>query len=331
MRRSRSHLDHLAISRRYKTTVRPAGRARFGGFAAGIVGQRMLAAVREANDEVVEPLSASKKVLKQVVAAFAAAAEGRSVDSLLCSPALTHRFVLRCHQRGIEWSEQRLLRQIMAIRKNPRLYGISLPRSTKREPLSAATREAALPGVEIALATMKYRHQASIDDLLVDPVLRQEFDRLTENFAPRASVEARRKAALYLRKVRLKQSHQEIDLRGELKLDRLSRRLRDAGSVRSIDLDAIEQTSGLFALQIRSSSKPYLYCGTGAYLRSSVRLVAREDLWNVVADGLLPSVDPAEMRVRVFEQSTLDDLPIATWAELLIDRKRPYFNFRPAA
>ncbi|MEM8781909.1 MAG: hypothetical protein AAGE65_03545 [Planctomycetota bacterium] len=285
----------------------------------------------EFEQEFIKPSTHSKTMIRGIVRAFCRAAEGRSVDNLLCSPQRTAAFLRECANLNIHASENVLLRLLMAIRKNPKKFEAVIPRSTVRDPITTGQREAALPGVEVALSTLVYRHRSSIDDVLVSPVIRSEFDSLCQKFVRDADIEVCRRTALYLRKVRMNAAQHDADERADLQFERLRRNLREAGTVGALNFDLAKEAEGLFTLQAPRDSQPYIFCGVATRLDVALQAAVREDFWANATGGLMPIDDVADIRVRIFNRKSLDDHPVVTWARRLIEVKQPYFNLPLAA
>ncbi len=149
---------------------------------------------------VVRNLSRRRETAEEqsVMAAFRETHDGYSVDRVVADPELNAIFRKECRNRGIERADAELNRTLFRIRKQGRL--IQIPTS-KRTTFGWDECDAYIDASEIALSQMFSRGCATLDEILVDPVLAARFDDIARSFAPDFTPLQYRWAALKLRKV----------------------------------------------------------------------------------------------------------------------------------
>jgi site-specific DNA-methyltransferase (adenine-specific) len=130
-----------------------------------------------------------------VQAAYQKASEGRSVDFLLADPDANSQFVAECKSakipgRSVQWN-QLLLR----LRKSKKLSGASKPfrkSADQMEPYQFAS--------EVAMTQLSVSFDYSLDEILCNPELAEEFDQLAASYAPGFTPLEYRWAAIAFRK-----------------------------------------------------------------------------------------------------------------------------------
>ena len=249
--------------------------------------------------------------------AFVDVHDGWSADEVLVRDDLNAAFVARCRRQLPEADEAELNWLLLNLRKAGRLDALATRQANLRH-------EDYAHAAEIAARQMYDKYQSSIDRVLCDPKLRQEFDRIARSVTPDASAYELRKAALSLRKAR--------QLRPEL-VARVAAWHKQVITLSAKDVLAdpkrIPDTPGIYIFRDASG---YLYIGESEDLRARVtkhldhsdRKSLARYLWQEGADGVtveLHAFDPdsnaryKEMR-RAYE------------SELIASRK-PRFNLAP--
>ncbi|MEO0530440.1 MAG: site-specific DNA-methyltransferase [Planctomycetota bacterium] len=133
-----------------------------------------------------------------LVEAFHAAADGVSLDWLLCRPEMQAKFHAACEEAGLLGSPYEWNRQLLKLRKSGELG--------KGESKRAATPDVGDPNdyafaAEAAWAKVRTKHAGvTLDDLLCDPTKLELFDKAARQAAPGHDAAAYRWAALKLRK-----------------------------------------------------------------------------------------------------------------------------------
>lgn len=133
-----------------------------------------------------------------VVEAFAAAHRGYSADRVVVDPELNAEFTTACREKGLVGEPRSWNMLLFRLRKAGRLAAIP---TTERTTLGWADCDAFLFASEIAWRILVDEERAaSLDEILCDPLLADEFDRLAGQFAPGFGSYDYRRAALKLRK-----------------------------------------------------------------------------------------------------------------------------------
>jgi len=132
---------------------------------------------------------------RAVQEAFVAVHDGWSADEVLVRDDLNAALVARCRNVLPEADEAQINWMLLNLRKAGQLKA----EVTKQAPLH---HEQYAHAAEIAARQMYDKYQLSIDRVLCDPKLRQEFDRIARSVTPDVSAYELRKAALGLRKAR---------------------------------------------------------------------------------------------------------------------------------
>ena len=133
-----------------------------------------------------------------VVEAFAATHRGYSADRVVVDPELNTDFIAACREQGLVGEPRSWNMLLFRLRKAGRLAEIP---TTERTALDWAACDAFLFASEIAWRILvDDERAASLDEILCDPLLADDFDALAAQFAPGFSSYDYRRAALKLRK-----------------------------------------------------------------------------------------------------------------------------------
>ena len=178
-----SPAQHAKAARSRKTARRP---------------QRTLPFVDAAADEGRYTEAQLELTLQGVIESFCLTHQGFSPDRLVADPDLNRGFVESCKQLGLAGDARTWNFLLFRLRKAGKLSHIP---SQQRTLLSWDDCEDYLFASEIALQTMLVDDTAeSLDEILCDPYLAQEFDKIAQRFAPGHESLEYRWAALKLRK-----------------------------------------------------------------------------------------------------------------------------------
>lgn len=324
---SANRLNHFEISRRYGSTLRPCSAGRFGGMISASVVSGVRAGLQAIDGGGHEIDHEGGLVDSILLDAFAYVHHGFSVDRVLCDPALTRQFVAKVRGSLGQIDEGAILRRLISMRKRPRSFEGSLPPTTNRSKLSASVRGRILPAVELAVSRMRYEARSSIDDILVVPRVREDFDRLCSSMVRRASRIECRLTALYIRKDLHKFArHKSVQARASLDMRKIYRRFEDAGRLDSLDLGGIPEDPGIFSIVYGGARKKYVYVASGDSLRPAMETVSRRRVWESVSGGFW-DLPYDRLRLEYLQASKIDEQPIRMWADRLIEVKNPVFNY----
>ncbi len=246
--------------------------------------------------------------LRGVVDAFARTHDGFSADRVVADPTLDERFLEACREMGLAGEPRTWNSLLFRLRKAGQLA--ELP-TRERTGLSWEDCDGYLYASEIALATMLTDDKAdSLDEILCDPVLAEEFDALARAYAPGHTSFEYRWAALKLRKqAKLARS------RGAVLVppSRLGREV----PVAELEVESLPAGPGVYLLCGKSQR---LYVGEALDLRTRLlaQLEAGRGAW---ADF------PAPLTIRTYGTQT-EPAEMLAWQSCLARKYNPRLNYR---
>lgn len=186
--------------------------------------------------------------------AFELARAGYSADRVAADSSLNDVFLTECRRLGLAGTAATLNRALLNLRKRGELRGLKSTRTSF--PDEDQYRFAA----EMAARFMERRDGLSLDDIICDPELASEFDRLARLISPNYSSLQYRWAALNLRKGR------------GLKPELLSRVVQAVDvrilPVAGIDIKEVPAQQGLYLL---FTATHVLYVGEAENLNTRIR------------------------------------------------------------
>jgi len=170
--------------------------------------------------------------LASLIQAFGEVRDGYSVDRVIADPQLNRKFLRRCRELGLSGTDYALNWELMNARKAKKLS--HLPKTKSYTVRGTDEFEYAS---ELAIRFLERTQNASLDKIICDPELAEEFDKYAERLAPGFSPLEYRWVALGLRKAGRRSSRaQRIE---EPALERL-------GRVASFRLREVPDTGGLY-------------------------------------------------------------------------------------
>jgi GIY-YIG catalytic domain len=266
----------------------------------------------------VEPDRLTPQQKDLIAGAFAATHDGYSVDEVILDDARQEQFLAACAMSVPELSPLDRNRALLNLRKAGALVDIRTTRRSERSDLNPVR-----PLAEIAARRLQDQHAVSVDQIMADPVLREEFNAAVRAIDPEVDAYAARKAAFQLRKTR--------QLRPEL-ITRIADWDRQI-TVRPVaewrvDLESIPEVPGLYVF---SDASGYLYVGETDNLRrrleSHLAESDRQALANYLAREECVNV---QLEIHTFGAgSRMDEIRVRRACESELIRSRvPRFNIR---
>ncbi|HRX79009.1 MAG TPA: GIY-YIG nuclease family protein [Pirellulaceae bacterium] len=247
-----------------------------------------------------------------LVEAFDAVRDGYPADRVVADPMLNEPFISECRRRGLHHAPAVLNHSLLNLRKRGGLTG--KPRSKRTHFTNEDDYRFAS---EMAARFLERREGISLDNVLCDPDLAKEFDRLAADIAPGFSPLQYRWAALNLRKAR----RLEPEVAARIAPPVAVQKFRAV----ALDLADVPVDQGLYLF---FASKQLLYVGESENLRSRLKKhldhsdnkgLARW-LWEFGADEL-------HIEVQVLAANT--DTRVRKALELeLIRSREPIFNVK---
>ncbi len=265
-----------------------------------------------------EPDTLTRQQKDLIAAAFAATHDGYSVDEAILDDARQEQFQAACAMSVPELSPLERNWALLNLRKAGALSDIRTTRRSQSPDLNPVR-----PLAEIAARRLQDQHAVSVDQIMADPVLREEFNAAARAIDPEVDSYAARKAAFQLRKTR--------QLRPEL-ITRIADWERQI-TVRPVaewraDLESIPEVPGLYVF---SDATGYLYVGETDNLRRRLESHLAESDRQALANSLA-SQDCVNVLLEIHTfgaGSRMDEVRIRRACESeLIRSRNPRFNIR---
>jgi hypothetical protein len=314
-----TNLNQYELSRMLGSQMLPTKGVRFGGFGLLQTTAEVLQAQERFRNRTGDEPTFDYEQDRLIVQAFEDVRDGSSIDALLWDQELLGRFVTRCRELGFDNPVRLLSRRLMNVRKNKARYvkrGIILSPTTRKEPrLRIVPRYA--PVVEFALVAMRYRYGTSIDDILLDPILAEDFERRVREIAPELSGEELRRAALCIRKSREDHEIQELDV------ESVDREMSPAKPLSEIDVESLPEKSGLVEVD---EEDRHLYVVRVANVRPLVRELVAGDAFRIVQNSFW-TPDLSSITMRYVCGNRVAGFALKKWEEKLIHDYDPVFNW----
>lgn len=179
---------------------------------------------------------------EKIMQAFLEVRDRYSADKVIADPELDRKFLRRCRELGLAGTDYELNWKLMNARKASKLSGISDLIKTRSYRMGRVIDEFEYAS-ELAVRYIQQRTDVSLDQIICDPDLAQEFDTYAAKLAPGFSPLQYRWSAFGLRKAgRLGKKADQI---GELP------ELETFGRVRDLELGKIPNIGGLYLFSSR--------------------------------------------------------------------------------
>ena len=175
--------------------------------------------------------------IEKIMQAFLEVRDLYSADKVIADPALDRKFLRRCRELGLAGTDFELNWSLLNARKSSKLSSLSDLIKTKPYTLGKVVDEFDYAS-ELAARYMQQSKNVSLDQMMCDPELAEEFDAYASQLAPHFSSLQYRWAALGLRKAgRLGKKADEL---------RDVPELESFGRVTSLELIGIPEVGGLY-------------------------------------------------------------------------------------
>jgi hypothetical protein len=318
-----AELNQYAVSKVLGSKMKPTKSARFGNFALLETTAEALKA-RALSSSTRKPLGFTYDQDRVVVAAFEDVRQGAPPDAILWDRGLLRRFIHRCRELGLDAPDPFLARRLINVRKNTTRYarhGITISQSAQKERKPSIVPKYA-PIIEFALIKLRYRYGCSIDDVLLDPNLGDQFERNALDVAPELSPTDLRLGALYIRKSRFlaKKDRPLIAALDPKKIDRHASPPIPLPDVNPAD---IPTEAGL--IEIREGNR-FLYIARSEALRSVAEQFATGRAFEIVASTFWhPQLD--QIAIQFIQGNDIEGASLQGWENRLIQDRQPVFNW----
>lgn len=257
----------------------------------------------------------------RIAKAFEETRQGYSPDVVLSTPELSTAFFGRCRTLGVTGARTSVNRRLMRFRKSPP-PGIKLEKTTRE---SDARPASYVYAAEIAATQMRYRYDATIDDLLISPEIAAEFVSVAQRMQSGGRHLDYVSAALHVRKNRKPDKTEWARIK-KLQPRTVQQKLRPIGDFSSLQEDQVPIETGLFVISERVREERSLYVGAGKSVRTEV--IPFRDLGPFMALGdrfWVPDPKNIWLSVAVMDQAAAVDL--RGWQCRLITDLHPVFNY----
>jgi site-specific DNA-methyltransferase (adenine-specific) len=318
-----SELNQYAISRVLGSKMTPVMEARFGGFGVLETTAESLRA-RQASQRGSPPPHFSYDEDRLVVKAFEDVRDGAAPDAILWDKGLARAFARRCRELGLQASDAFLNRRLLSIRKNIKRYnkhGITIKPSTKSQSHPSIVPQSAHV-IEFALVRLRYRYGASIDDILIDPTLADQFEGLASKIAPGLSSEDLRLGALYIRKTRYL-ARSDLPRIQSLDVRVVERALSEPVSLVELKVADVPLSPGL--IELKEGDK-YLYVSRNEELRPTAKQFQSGKAFELVANGFWKP-DLEAITLQYAPGDKIEGVGTGLWERRLIHDRDPVFNW----
>lgn len=311
-------LNHYQISNLLGAKIAPGFRGRFGIFGAISTAKKFEKAMQKECAPSDDPPSADNVLIAK---AFEETRQGYSVDVVLATE-ISESFYARCLKLGVRGSRDGINRRLMRFRKSPP-PGIRLSRTTAELPTNNTP---FIFAAEIAAAQMRYRFGVTIDDLLIERSVANEFFQLANRIFPGGKLYDYFAAALYVRKNR-KPKKEDFAHIERASLNLVESRLQRIGTFDELEENQVPSEQGLFTItETRCKFETELYVGSAGNLRAEV--APFRDLAPFFAlNNHFWSPDKKETTLSVAVLSELSCSDLLGWQEKMIEARRPLFNY----
>lgn len=252
-----------------------------------------------------------------VIEAFRATHAGYSADRVMADPELNRRFTEACRERGLVGAPRSWNLLLLRLRKSGRLAHIP---TAQRTAISWERCDPFLCASEIAWQRLLEQHRArSLDEILCDPALAEEFDALAARFVPGFTPLEYRWGALKLRK---ESKLARVRAAALSPPPRFGRRIPLA----EFDPAAVPAASGVYLLG--GVGRGVLYVGEALDLRSRLARQfdqSRQSLWQSEAERCRLGGQRLTMQFRPIAARAGE---ILAWQQCLIGKYAPRLNIR---
>jgi DNA modification methylase len=262
---------------------------------------------------------------EQLLIAFQESYRGASPDRVIADPFLNEEFQKRCDFLGVPGSNSERNRFLLRLRKSGKLIGMEISGEQLMVPKWSEL-DRFLHASEIAWRRVADAYLADLDEILCEPRLTEQFDRIAADHAPgRSRLEYRWGSLLMRRALAGLQASTETEAGNGI--DALDWDQVECISADRLELEGIPDSSALYsigALDAGGSERRYLFVGETLNLRERLR-VQLESAKNATFEGL-----PA--RRFVVQYQPLGDLGALTqWHRCrLVEKLRPEWNLLAA-
>lgn len=314
-------LNQFAISRALGSTMSAGETPRFGrlgllplvaracqptvpGITSGSLDSRYDAEIKNAFTEVLEKKMGGGRVI------------GR--DRLLADPKLVHEFIRMAKKLGVDAPPAHINRRLMRLGK----IGGVLPKATEKDPNTSIDDRNAF-AIEYGVVRIARLYGATVDDILCEECLGEEYRKIVESLAPGYPALIYRLGALYLRKTRNLQAAKKKVI-AKLDPEGIERSWVDLGSVDQINKKNLTKMGpGILRLDEDNRS---LYLSKTHSIADLASTFLVPKFWDAIGNHFWQP-DRGLIHMKVLPESGLRERA-ASWELRLIQSLEPIFNIK---
>lgn len=313
-----SELNYLRIAQILGgkiTEIQPPSFGVFGAAAASAERFRLITPQPEI--PVIE-----RSQYQDIVDAFEEVRHGYEPDRVLVDPALHKEFVAACRRRGIKAPDRAISKKLQAFRKASS-YGVKLSPTTRSAGLDP---EPFFYAAELGYVQMSYRRKISVDDIITEPKVGEEFVDLCKQIKPHGRAMDFKWAALRLRKMR-SFTPKKMTKMLAFEAEEVEQNLRLVGTLDRVALTDVPTEKGIFTLAENNGTAKYLYVGaTLRTLREAFEPFRTARPFMAVAGPFWqPTLADISLRVAPVKKQLLGVGP-RDLSLRLIEERHPLFN-----
>lgn len=183
-----------------------------------------------------------------LIEAFRQSSQGYSADRVVADPQLNAAFIEECQKQGLVKPPSLLNRSLFRLRKSGKLTS-EVP-TERRTELTWSDADPLLFASEIAWRLISDRTNGSLDDILCNPSMAEQFDEIAQRFAPGFSSFQYRWAALKLRK--------EMKIAAARSETLPPVVMPPSQRIDQINLDALQKTAGIYVVSTTQQQPVYV-------------------------------------------------------------------------
>lgn len=315
-------LNQYALSQSLGSTMRQVNTPQFGNFGLLPATVECLQA-RESQGQSNGTVHFTYAEDKVAVQAFEAVRQGLAPDALLWNKQVLRAFCQRCREHGLNATDAFLARRLINVRKSKGRYekhGIRILPATVNDPHPSVLPQFA-HAIEFALVKLRFRYGASIDDILLDHFLSDQFENLALGVAPQLSPQDVRLGALYLRKSRFLRKDDQTE--AGLDLANLDTSCSAPVPLSEVDESEVPAAPGL--IELREGLR-FLYIVCNESLRPTVHQFLSGNAFSIMESNFWkPKLADITLQYVVGEKC--DGVAMNKWERRLIQAKEPVFNW----
>jgi len=266
----------------------------------------------------VTPGCLDKSFDEEIIEAFKAVGRGMARDRLLADPELAQKFVRKARCLGVAAPPAHINRRLLRLGKK----GGVLPETTERVTQSSIDDHNVF-AIEFGVVRIAHLYGATVDDILCEPLLGDEFHRIVEAIAPGYPALVYRLGALFLRKTRNLQRAKKREIEG-LDPNEMERSWVDLGTVAEIKTSSLAKFGpGILHLDEGNRS---LYIAKTESIAELASTFLKRRIWEGIGNHFWHP-DRSHIHMKVLPQSALGKL-LASWLLRLIQSLEPVFNIK---